>query len=374
MPREDNRLVWTLTGLALRIATSLGLHQDSVDFGLSPFEIDMRARLWWQLCLIDMRSSEDYGTDPSFLSRNSNYRLPLNVNDNDWDVAAKEPPREHQGPTEMTLSLIRFEACRALSRVLTASRPRSCYCFDMQSSRGRRRGTAFEIREEFVRRFSAHIETKYLRFLDAEPMDPFHRMSAETSRAFLIKLRLMVHYPALLNAEAGPQELGIEPSVRNEIFLSTLELLERYYRLCYAEHLANFKWIASQYSQWHATAFVLSHVYSLLKTAEPGETPLPPEVLGRVLQVISFAFDGTASFDRMSGNLHRWRPLERLYQRVMKELVRIQPQDVDIGSIDPLEPFDNVIHDTELQGVFLDNFFFPDVQEYDWQTILNSNW
>ncbi|KAL1984174.1 hypothetical protein VTN96DRAFT_9395 [Rasamsonia emersonii] len=330
MPREDNRLVWTLTGIALRIATSLALHHDSVDFGLSPFEVDMRARLWRHLCLIDIRVSEDYGTDPSFLSRNGNYRLPLNVNDSDWDVGAKAPPREHQGPTEMTWSLIRFEACHALLRIWAASRPRSRSCFDMQSSTGRSHGTAFEIREGFVKRFSAFMETKYLRFLGTEPTDPLHRMLAETVRAFLIKLRLIVHYSALQNAAAGAQESGIEPTVRNELFLSALELLECHYRLCSAEYMANFKWIATQYSQWHATAFVLSHVYSLLKTSEPGESPLPPEVLGRVLQVIPFAFDETDRFDKMTGLIHRWRPLERLYQRVMKELVRIQPKDVDI--------------------------------------------
>jgi hypothetical protein len=44
---DDTRFVWSLTGLALRIAQSLGLHRDGTKFGLSPFDTEMRRRLWW---------------------------------------------------------------------------------------------------------------------------------------------------------------------------------------------------------------------------------------------------------------------------------------------------------------------------------------
>lgn len=44
---DDTRFVWSLTGLALRISQSLGLHRDGTQFGLSPFDTEMRRRLWW---------------------------------------------------------------------------------------------------------------------------------------------------------------------------------------------------------------------------------------------------------------------------------------------------------------------------------------
>jgi hypothetical protein len=44
---DDTRFVWSLTGLALRISQSLGLHRDGTRFGLSPFDTEMRRRLWW---------------------------------------------------------------------------------------------------------------------------------------------------------------------------------------------------------------------------------------------------------------------------------------------------------------------------------------
>jgi len=49
---DDSRFVWTMTGLATRIANALGVHRDGAQFGLSPFETEMRRRLWWQVCTL----------------------------------------------------------------------------------------------------------------------------------------------------------------------------------------------------------------------------------------------------------------------------------------------------------------------------------
>lgn len=64
---DDARKIWTLTGLVVRIAQTLGIHRDGSHFGLSPFEIEMRRRLWWQVCVLDARSSEDHGCDPTIV-------------------------------------------------------------------------------------------------------------------------------------------------------------------------------------------------------------------------------------------------------------------------------------------------------------------
>lgn len=64
---DDARKIWTLTGLVVRIAQTLGIHRDGSHFGLAPFEIEMRRRLWWQVCVLDARSSEDHGCDPTII-------------------------------------------------------------------------------------------------------------------------------------------------------------------------------------------------------------------------------------------------------------------------------------------------------------------
>lgn len=64
---DDARKIWTMTGLVVRIAQTLGIHRDGSHFGLAPFEIEMRRRLWWQVCVLDARSSEDHGCDPTIV-------------------------------------------------------------------------------------------------------------------------------------------------------------------------------------------------------------------------------------------------------------------------------------------------------------------
>lgn len=64
---DDARKIWTLTGLVVRISQTLGIHRDGSHFGLPPFEIEMRRRLWWQVCILDARSSEDHGCDPTIV-------------------------------------------------------------------------------------------------------------------------------------------------------------------------------------------------------------------------------------------------------------------------------------------------------------------
>jgi hypothetical protein len=54
---DDSRFVWTMTGLATRIANALGIHRDGAQFGLSPFETEMRRRLWWQVCTLGTLTS-----------------------------------------------------------------------------------------------------------------------------------------------------------------------------------------------------------------------------------------------------------------------------------------------------------------------------
>lgn len=49
---DDTRFVWTMTGLAIRISQSLGLHRDGAKFGLPPFDTEMRRRLWCKLILL----------------------------------------------------------------------------------------------------------------------------------------------------------------------------------------------------------------------------------------------------------------------------------------------------------------------------------
>ncbi len=54
----DPRALWSLTGVAVRIAQGMGLERDGVSLGLPPFETEIRRRIWWLLKTHDFRTAE----------------------------------------------------------------------------------------------------------------------------------------------------------------------------------------------------------------------------------------------------------------------------------------------------------------------------
>lgn len=57
---RDPTYSWAMTGLAVRLAQSLGMHRDGSALNLAPFEAEMRRRLWWNICILDTPASEDH--------------------------------------------------------------------------------------------------------------------------------------------------------------------------------------------------------------------------------------------------------------------------------------------------------------------------
>jgi hypothetical protein len=95
-----SRYIWTLTGLAIRIAQSMGIQRDGEHFDLLVFETESRRRLWVQLLILDYRTSEDFGCKSTILDGSFDTRSPLNVNDTDLRVDAASYPQEVNGCTE----------------------------------------------------------------------------------------------------------------------------------------------------------------------------------------------------------------------------------------------------------------------------------
>jgi len=52
----EARAIWTLTGVAIRVAEGMGMRLDGTLLGLSTFETEIRRRIWWQLKLHDFRA------------------------------------------------------------------------------------------------------------------------------------------------------------------------------------------------------------------------------------------------------------------------------------------------------------------------------
>ena len=108
---EEPRTVWTLTGVAIRIAEGMDLHRDGASFGVSPFEAEIRARIWWQLKMQDFRATELIGLAKFrvFNLDDSMCKPPANINDNELYPGMLSPATSSLKPTDMTFVILKIE-------------------------------------------------------------------------------------------------------------------------------------------------------------------------------------------------------------------------------------------------------------------------
>ncbi|KAB8200468.1 fungal-specific transcription factor domain-containing protein [Aspergillus parasiticus] len=105
----DAEFVWTMTAAVYRLAQGLGLHRDGTHFDLTPFETELRRRLWWSIYLLDSQSSELHAIGTLITESCYDTKLPLNINDSDLSTGSSAPPDERIEFTEITYCLIRCE-------------------------------------------------------------------------------------------------------------------------------------------------------------------------------------------------------------------------------------------------------------------------
>lgn len=135
--------------MAVRIAQRMGLSSDGTSYGLPPFETEMRRRLWWQIIILDCRTSEVSGSGPSILHRGWTTNLPVNNNDSDLYPGMREWPIEYPGPTEMVYALPRCEAIQRF--LLTGCQPAG----DAASQ------------DKEIDGLADHLQQRHLKFCDA---------------------------------------------------------------------------------------------------------------------------------------------------------------------------------------------------------------
>lgn len=297
---DDTRFSWTLTGLAIRMGQSMGLHRDGASFpGLTPLEIEMRRRLFWALCILDMRSAEDQGTDLSIVDRTFDTELPLNINDTDLtdDMTALPPAR--QGATDMTFSLIRYEICSLARRLYQVSSNTTGGC-------PRETPTSLEEREGMVRSIYETVEEKYFKDASAS-CNAMLWTAANIARVIVAKMTLVIYQPMLF---PGPDGEVLSDEIRERIFTAATEIFEYNHQLNSDPRSKQWQWLFQTYTQWHAVAYVLMEVVRR-------EWSAGVERAWTALNSI-FANPSPQDLDRIVGDQSMWLPLKKVYLKAKR--------------------------------------------------------
>ena len=238
---EPNSL-WILTGTAVRLGQRIGLHRDGTLVGLSPFETEIRRRVWWRLLALDGQTAELCGAGLSVAFPRYDCKRPLNVNDSDLGPDMSAFPSEHDGPTEMIFCGFRYEIGLFLRKVKASSNWMETEISD----------EAVEERKNQLDELQALIERKYLHFCD--PSVPLHLFARLMGEATIMALRLVAPYP-----RRYPQGLiEMPPKDRDEVFWISMHVLKFYNVSQRTESIRRFLWNVNVQFQWHAF-IILAH-------------------------------------------------------------------------------------------------------------------
>lgn len=83
---------------------------DSSHSSESFFEQQMRRRLWYTICVLDVYSSFDRGSEPVIAHKSVHPRLPFNINDSDFSPDSEDYFSDRDGLTDMTKALVQYHA------------------------------------------------------------------------------------------------------------------------------------------------------------------------------------------------------------------------------------------------------------------------
>ncbi|KAI0002842.1 fungal-specific transcription factor domain-containing protein [Xylariaceae sp. FL0662B] len=321
---DDTRFAWTLTGLAIRIAQSLGLHRDGSNFDdLSPFDIEMRRRMWWSICILDLRSAEDQGTELTIAERTYDTKFPLNVNDTDINPDMTEMPEERRGTTDMTFCLIRYEICSLTRRMHSATNgiapcPRDSQC-------------TLEQREIMLMNMYEHIEEKYLKVCGDKDTDLLHWVAATIARLIMAKMSLITYQPVLMSSTA----LELSEDARDRLFMASVEVVEYTKVLNTEPKCRQWRWLFQTYTQWHAVAYLLIELCRRPWTAS----------VERAFGVLNATFQAPNLAQRTTPGV--WIPLRKLLLKARRhredEIARLRAhpevaQQLDIADRNKVPP------------------------------------
>ena len=277
----DPRQIFCLLSIAVRIGQRMGLHRDPAPFGHSPFEVEQRRRLWWTIVAYDARIGEMTGSTITAISAGSDTRLPLNINDTDLHIDAKDAPVPHTGATEMLFCLTRLETSLVVRSDSQRDAPiRGVDLAGAPTPAGAGNAGAVppiptvrianqEDISYTLDGFCAHIENQYLRHCDEKI--PLHFFTLTMTRQVLCKMRVL-GFLVRLNQETislpgdrppppGNQEQHpLNDAERETLFNEAIQMIEYDNVLQAAETLRGYRWYTYMHFPVPAYMFLVSEL------------------------------------------------------------------------------------------------------------------
>lgn len=270
--RHDSpRWVWMMTGLLIRMAQALGLHRDGSHFAphLTPFEVEMRRRVWWGVCMLDVRASEDQGTDFTIGPGSFDTRLPLNIDDADIGPDTREMPEEREGLTDMTIALVSGGMCDVTRQMMALSSSRSSSTRSADPDPDPDPASLIRDQTELLDEVYGRLERRYLRYADSEGgRNIAYWVMVTVARLLVAKMTLITHLPVLFSSTPSPspaapreqqnqerqqQQHFDQEQMRAKLCVAALEVAEYNHALNAERSCRHWRWVFQTASNFRSS-------------------------------------------------------------------------------------------------------------------------
>ncbi|KAK1808624.1 hypothetical protein LTR12_017015 [Friedmanniomyces endolithicus] len=293
----ETSFVWSMTGLAIRIAGTLNLTQDGSKLNLPPFESEMRRRLWWALVYLEARTSELVGQNGDLLAQHHDVHLPANLNDTELFPAMQRLPESRPDATEMVYVLLKTTGLSILSGTPDTGTPAETWRKLHSAS------VPISEKADIVDALEHRIQENILRFCD--PTIPLQALTLNSAQTFPTKMRLIANIPHRCEELQPPSSNGYSEN----LFQLSLKLMRLQLELFTNPSLRRWKWHWKGDFQWYALAELVRQTRLLTPGAESREAwMLVQEVLDKVVPALEVAPVKCRLLGALRGLLQRHGP------------------------------------------------------------------
>lgn len=248
--------------MVLRLAQSIGLHRDGANFNLSPFESEIRRRVWGHMIKQDDRASEDHGIDISLTDTNFDCQEALNINDRDIHPDMTSLPVPQMRFTEMTLPVCirRLGITMAyMMRLLTEIKATQNGGGPSSARLARDLPLTEDRRQAIMADRNAYVEEL---LLQCNMVVPVQRATYKMVRLIQLKMDFVTRLQLAAILAAGMKsEADRHRAIANEDHLRlACEVIEINVDIMEDELIQDYRWTAEIYPQYHTLLYVLWHL------------------------------------------------------------------------------------------------------------------
>ena len=191
--------------------------------------------------MLDVRASEDQGTDYTIAHGSFDTKLPLNINDADIEPETTQMPTAREGVTDMTFPLVSFEISEVTRQMMAQS--------DKEGALG------IEEQSRLLSEIYQKLDRGYLQY-SVESGNIAYWVGVIVARLVMAKMTLLVYLPVLFSS---PSE-HFSDEIRTKLLVAAIETAEYNHTLNAEQACRHWRWVYQTYTHWHAIVYLLIEI------------------------------------------------------------------------------------------------------------------